>query len=273
MFVVVRFLKPSEFHTVVETSSPWWAFPLFLQNFLLPVSTDAAGPLGVTWSLAIEEQFYLVWPLIVQFCPTHQLRRICVAVMCISPGLRYYLSLHHVNLYTNVFCRLDGLMAGALLALLVRSDDFVASKVLKRAWILLAIAAPLAFMTEAYHARWIVFSFTALASASFVYVSMFSKQKWLQILMTNRFLIYTGIISYGLYLLHKIPFGIVQALHLDQHPYLPLPIIFVMSFALAALSWSLLEKPFLNLKRFFASKPPHSAVHSPGASAFATDGK
>jgi peptidoglycan/LPS O-acetylase OafA/YrhL len=164
-------------------------------------------------------------------------------------------------------------MAGALLALLVRSDDFVASKLLKRAWILLAIAAPLAFMTEAYHARWIVFSFTALASASFVYVSMFSKKKWLQILMTNRFLIYTGIISYGLYLLHKIPFGIVQALHLDQHPYLPLPIIFVMSFALAALSWSLLEKPFLNLKRFFASKPPHSAVHSPGASAFATDGK
>src|SRR5580693_8644950 len=53
MFVVVRFLKPSEFHTVVQTSSPWWAFPLFLQNFLLPVSTDAAGPLGVTWSLAI----------------------------------------------------------------------------------------------------------------------------------------------------------------------------------------------------------------------------
>src|SRR5580700_11689422 len=34
MFVVVRFLNPSEFHTVVQTSSPWWAFPLFLQNFL-----------------------------------------------------------------------------------------------------------------------------------------------------------------------------------------------------------------------------------------------
>ncbi len=273
MFVVVRFLKPSEFHTVVQTSSPWWAFPLFLQNFLLPVSTDAAGPLGVTWSLAIEEQFYIIWPLIVQYCPTNQLRRICVAVICISPGLRYYLSLRHVNLYTNVFCRLDGLMAGALLALLVRSGHFVDSKLLRRAWILLAVAAPLAFIAEAYQARWIVFSFTALASASFVYVSMFSKQKWLQALMTNRFLIFAGTISYGLYLLHKIPFGIVQALHLDQHPYLPLPTIFVMSFALAALSWSLLEKPFLNLKRFFASKPPHSAVHAPGASAFATDGK
>src|SRR3984885_11738011 len=64
MFVIVRFLSQSEFQAVVQTSSPWWAFPLFLQNFLLPISTNAAGPLGVTWSLAIEEQFYLVWPLV-----------------------------------------------------------------------------------------------------------------------------------------------------------------------------------------------------------------
>ncbi len=255
MFVVVRFLNRSEYQDVLRTSSPWWAFPLFLQNFLLPVSTNAAGPLGVTWSLAIEEQFYAVWPLVVRFCSRTQLRRIAIAEICISPALRYYLALHRVDLYTNVFCRLDGLMAGALLALLVRAENFVAAKFLKRAWILLVAAAALAFGMEAHHARWIVFSFTALASASFIYVSMFSKRKWLQAVMNNRFLIYTGTISYGLYLLHKIPFGIVQTLHLDRNPYLPLPIIFVASFALAALSWNLLEKPFLNLKRFFESKP------------------
>ena len=256
MFVVVRFLNSSEYHLVVETSSPWWAFPLFLQNFLLAISTNAAGPLGVTWSLAIEEQFYLVWPLVVRFCSITQLRQLAIAEICLSPMLRYYLWLHHVDLYTNIFCRLDGLMAGALLALLVRSDNFVPSKLLQRAWILLLIAAPLAFLTEAFHARWIVFSFTALASAAFVYVAMFSERKWLQRIMTNQFLVYTGTISYGLYLLHKIPFGMVQVLHLDRRPYLPLPIILVASYALAALSWNLLEKPFLSLKRFFDSKPP-----------------
>ena len=133
MFVVVRFLNPSEYHVVVQTSSPWWAFPLFLQNFLLPISTNAAGPLGVTWSLAIEEQFYLVWPVVVRFCSFAQLRRLAVAEICLSPALRYYLSLHRVDLYTNIFCRLDGLMAGALLALLIRSENFVPSKILKRA--------------------------------------------------------------------------------------------------------------------------------------------
>jgi peptidoglycan/LPS O-acetylase OafA/YrhL len=257
MFVVVRFLNPSEFQAVVRQSSPWWAYPLFLQNFLIPIPTNGAGPLGVTWSLAIEEQFYLIWPLVVRFCSLTQLRRVAVAEICISPALRYYLSLHHVNLYTNVFCRLDGLMAGALLALLVHSDNFVPSKLLKRAWISLAVAAPLAFVTEALNARWIVFSFTALASVSFVYVSLFSPRKWLQVVMTNRFLVYTGTISYGLYLLHKIPFGVVQTLHLDRHPFLPLPIIFVTSYAMAAVSWNLLEKPFLRLKRLFEARPAH----------------
>jgi peptidoglycan/LPS O-acetylase OafA/YrhL len=48
---------------------------------------------------------------------------------------------------------------------------------------------------------------------------------------------------------------VVQTLHLDRNSYLPFPMIFITSFALAALSWNILEKPFLNLKRFFVSKP------------------
>jgi peptidoglycan/LPS O-acetylase OafA/YrhL len=255
MFVVVRFLSRSEFQAVIQQSSPWWAFPLFLQNFLLPVSTNAAGPLAVTWSLAIEEQFYLIWPLVVRFCSPRALGRLALAEICISPALRYVLALHHVNLYTNVFCRLDGLMAGALLALLIRSAGFVPEKLLDRFWIALVITAPLAFLAAELRAQWIVFTFTSLACASLVYVSLFSPQKWLQAIMTNRFLMFTGLISYGLYLLHKVPFGFVQTLHLDRNPRLPFPLIFVMSYVLALLSWYLLEKPFLGLNRFFKEKP------------------
>jgi peptidoglycan/LPS O-acetylase OafA/YrhL len=255
MFVIVPLLRPQEARTVFDKSSPWWAYPLFLQNFLIPVPTQAAGPLAVTWSLAIEEQFYLVWPWVVRYSSYAQVRRIAISVICLSPALRLYLSFHHVNLYSNLFCRLDGLMAGALLALLVRSANFVPSNFVKRAWIALLISAPLAFVTEALDARWIVFSLTAAASASFVYLSLFSAQKWLQRALTNRFLVYTGTISYGLYLLHKIPFDIAETLRLDRHALLAAPIIFVACYAAAALSWNLLEKPFLELKRFFKSKP------------------
>jgi peptidoglycan/LPS O-acetylase OafA/YrhL len=254
MFVILRFATPSEFRTVVQQSAPWWAYMLFLQNFIMPVSTNAAGPLAITWSLAIEEQYYLVWPLVVRLWSPANLRRVALAVICISPGLRYYLSLRHVNLYTNVFCRLDGLMAGAFLAVLVRSDKFDPPRYVRRAWLLLIIAALMAVVTEALSARWIVFSFSALASVSFLYLAMFSEQKWLQTTMTNRFLIYTGTVSYGLYLLHKIPFGLVETLHLDWNPLLPYPIIIITSYILATLSWVFIEKPFLNLKRFFDPK-------------------
>ena len=68
MFVVVPLLSPSVGSIVVARSSPWWAYPFFLQNFLVYHSASAAGPLGVTWSVAIEEQFYVVWPVIVRCC-------------------------------------------------------------------------------------------------------------------------------------------------------------------------------------------------------------
>jgi peptidoglycan/LPS O-acetylase OafA/YrhL len=46
-----------------------------------------------------------------------------------------------------------------------------------------------------------------------------------------------------------------QTFHLDRYPALALPVTFAAAFLLAFLSWNILEKPFLGLKRFFKSKP------------------
>jgi peptidoglycan/LPS O-acetylase OafA/YrhL len=258
MFVIVPILRPSDAHIVFEArSSPWWAYPIFLQNFLVPIPTAATGALGVTWSLAVEEQFYLVWPWVVWLCTESQLRKIAIAVICFSPILRFYLSMHQVNIYSNTFCRLDGLMAGALLALIIRSVEFSPSKFLTRAWIIFLVSAPLALVVEAVHARWIGFSVIALTSVSFVYLALFSRQRWLHALLTNRFLVYTGTISYGIYLLQKIPLDGAKTFHLDKHQFLALPITAAATYAMAAISWNLLEKPILKLKRFFESRPIH----------------
>jgi peptidoglycan/LPS O-acetylase OafA/YrhL len=258
MFVVVPVWRPAEGHAVFEPrSSPWWAFPIFLQNFLLPIPTMATGALGVTWSLAVEEQFYLVWPLVVRFFDESQLRKTAIAVICVSPLLRFHLSLHHVNIYSNTFCRLDGLMAGALLAVTVRSVSFFPTKFLTRAWIILLVSAPIALAIDmAFHAQWIIFSFTALASVSFVYLALFSTQKWLHAVLTARFLVYTGTISYGIYLLEKIPLDAARSFHLDQHQLLALPITAAVTYAMAIVSWNVLERPLLRLKRLFEARTP-----------------
>jgi peptidoglycan/LPS O-acetylase OafA/YrhL len=258
MFVIVPLLRPSEAHAIFEArSSPWWAYPLFLQNFLVPIPTSATGLLGVTWSLAVEEQFYLVWPLVVRFCTKAQLRRIATVVICLSPALRFYLSLHQVNIYSNTFCRLDGLMAGALLAVVIRSVGFHPSKFVTRAWILFLVSVPLALGIESFHARWIGFSLVAAASVSFVYLALFSTQNWLQALLTNRPLVYTGTISYGIYIPEKIPLDVAKVLHLTEHPFLSMALTTGATYAIAAVSWKLLEQPFLKLKRNFEAKTIH----------------
>jgi peptidoglycan/LPS O-acetylase OafA/YrhL len=259
MFVMVPLLRPSETAEIfAPRSSPWWAYLLFLQNFLVPVPTQATGLLGVTWSLAVEEQFYLVWPWVVRFCSQAQLRFVAVAVICASPVLRLFLSLHGINIYSPTYCRLDGLMAGALLALLIETPGFDSSRLTRHAWIGMVTAAPLALLTEALGARWIVYSFVVIASACFIYLALFSSENWLRAALTNRFLVYTGAISYGLYLLHKIPFDGAKAFHLVRYQALVYQGLVLLggiaaSYGLAALSWNLLEKPCLRLKRFFAS--------------------
>jgi peptidoglycan/LPS O-acetylase OafA/YrhL len=73
----------------------------------------------------------------------------------------------------------------------------------------------------------------------------------------NRFLIYTGTIRYGIYLLEKIQTDTAMSLNLDQrHAAFVLPLTAVATFGLAMLSWNLLEKPFLGLKRFFERERP-----------------
>jgi peptidoglycan/LPS O-acetylase OafA/YrhL len=251
MFVVVPLVRPSEASQIFAARSmPWWSYLIYLQNFIVPSITRATGLLGVTWSLAVEEQFYAVWPLVVRFLTETQLRRLSITLICCSPILRFFLHRQGFEVYPNTFCRLDGLMAGALLALAFRSKSFSPDAYVRPAWITLIVASPLAFIT-AGRAEWLVYSFTALASVSFVCVALCSKQKWLQAVMANRFLVFSGAISYGIYVLEKIPTDAALSLHLDHHPALMLLITAVATYALAILSWNLLEKPFLRLKRYF----------------------
>jgi peptidoglycan/LPS O-acetylase OafA/YrhL len=142
--------------------------------------------LGVTWSLAIEEQFYLIWPLVVRYFSAAQIKRIAMFVILASPLLRLFLVGHHVNVYSSFFCRLDGLMARALLAVVLRMKTFGPARYVKLAWASFLLAAYLAILADNQQVRWIAFSMTFLASVAFVYVALFSLGKWVQSFFRNR---------------------------------------------------------------------------------------
>ena len=261
LFVLPR-IHPADASLVFSPrSSPHWAYLLFLQNFFVPVPTAAFSLLGVTWSLAVEELFYLFWPLIVRLCTQKQLLTLACAVIGISPVMRYFAAEHGVLIYSNPFCRLDGLMCGAVLAVMVRSSRFASSRYVFQAWTTLAFSLGLAVFLDYHRELWLVFSFVALSAMCLVYLALFSEQKWFRRVLTNRALVYTGTVSYGMYVLEKIPLGGVKEFHLDGHPWFAFSLALTATYAVATFSWIALEQPFLHLKRYFEFPVAHPARH------------
>lgn len=82
-------------------------------------------PLQHFWSLAIEEQFYLVWPFLVLKLARRRLIAVCCGLMVLGLSLRAFLYWIHLPIaaYTWTFCRADSLAAGAIVALSVRDPD------------------------------------------------------------------------------------------------------------------------------------------------------
>jgi peptidoglycan/LPS O-acetylase OafA/YrhL len=76
--------------------------------------------LGVTWTLAIEEQFYLIWPLVVYLCPPRRLAWVCASLVLgalLFRGFAVHAGASGPFLHTFTLCRMDTLAMGALLAI------------------------------------------------------------------------------------------------------------------------------------------------------------
>jgi peptidoglycan/LPS O-acetylase OafA/YrhL len=255
MFVVVPLLRPQDALEIFRRAHPWWSYPFFLQNFFVPDPVSAPGPLGVSWSLAVEELFYLVWPFFVRFVPMRRLETGAWTVCLLSPLLRLSFVNHGWLIYSNPFCRLDGLMAGGLLAILVRKSDFRAARHLRPAWVSFLLGGVLAIVSELYGQRWLTFSLAVFASAGFVYLAQFSEWTWVKTAVTNRFLMFSGTISYGLYILHKLPVDVLKSQGFPTlHPRTAFWISLVAAYLVASASWFFLEKPLLRLKRLFETR-------------------
>ena len=103
---------------------------LFLNNWRLLLHHQMAGnTIGHFWSLAVEEQFYLMWSLCVWLVPSRYLGRICAATFVGVLALRVGLLWHggpSQAIVENTFTRMDTLLAGAACAIIVRRKDLLA---------------------------------------------------------------------------------------------------------------------------------------------------
>jgi peptidoglycan/LPS O-acetylase OafA/YrhL len=284
----------SELFGTVQDQSLYW---LYLSNFAKFLHNGwEHSILSVTWSLAIEEQFYLVWPLIVLLCSRRTLVAIAVAAIITSVAMRGVMSsanVDHIMIYAITFCRLDGLSVGALVALITFNNPRGTEIFSRWAWPIAGLMLLGIGFNMYWHksAQWIhgpgqTFGYTifAILYACVLIKGYLAKPgSMLHWSLTQRPLLLLGKYSYAIYLFH-LPVQVVVAnyiygpeqFHSFGGSFLPGQLLFVLiSFPpcllLAWLSWNLLEKPCLSLKRFFpmdsipakADQLPPSTAPSP----------
>jgi len=214
-----------------------------------------------TWSLAIEEQFYFIWPLLLvasfflaKKTPWLLVWFIVVTIAAVYVW-RWWLFAHEANIdriYNGLDTRADALMWGALLAVIsvLRNEKEFSKKIRYLAWPAISWMVYMTATASWYSPLHYQLPLLAFYVATIVLIAILSlndSSSTLVRLFSWSPLKFVGKISYGLYLWH---FPVQRfLLPLDLSPFFLLLVVFLFTFILAVISWYGVEKRFLR-KRY-----------------------
>jgi peptidoglycan/LPS O-acetylase OafA/YrhL len=251
----------------------------YLQNWMFSHNADQFILLDHTWSLAVEEQFYLLWPLVLlSFYKAGKMRPamlLCLGLIALSWCLRLYLGWNEAYKWAYTFtpARFDNLAFGALLSLLcIQKSPWlkhlrkVSPYIIAVCFVMVSTLMFLGAMKSgdvegANHASVVygLIIFSVLHASLLAYVFLNPTTNLLNCILSIKPMRMLGKISYGLYLFH-VPVMMIGVRFLYDNSslgYWPAHVIVLLggggvSFLMAYLSYHFYEKLFLRLKDKFA---------------------
>ena len=234
------------------------------------------GLLSITWTLAIEEQFYLLWPLglsaLLRRMNRTRIAHILIGVAVLEMVGRLVLSYAGVStewLQYSTVTHSDGLLMGSALALLWSSGgEWKAWPTLKKLSTPIGIGAVavlavvLVFGDPKLHLAFFWIALAVLATTALLISLIAQPASPLNKLLSVRPLQWIGKRSYGFYLWHFPILGVVFSLHLPvAHRHTThFLLVFGATFVIAGLSYRIIERPFLNRKTRFAMVNPDAST-------------
>lgn len=207
---------------------------------------SVAGPL---WSISVEEQFYLVWPLVLSALGIRQLKRLCFLLIILANVIRVVMEKKGagwVTFWCSTFTWVDTIAAGALLAIWLHhgAPRFAA-------WQRVALGFAGLFIWIAGGRYQSIFVYPDIAHYPLILAgSILMLLSVLGSTLTSRVLIFLGRISYGLYVFHLAMLTLVWFVF-GKFTLTSAAAGLVLTILAAALSYYLLEQPFLRLKKRF----------------------
>lgn len=240
---------------------PW--LMTYLTNIYQSIHNTYIGDFSHFWSLAVEEQFYLFWPFIILFIKPNKTLKIIILTIIISIITRCYLYFYVGKwMATSYFtlCCMQTLGLGALLAYIkVYKPDFE-KKLSNPVWLYLVFCLYIIslfvqnkFNLGWYKEIWDSFFFAILAFFVIMRASENRFKGVLKIILENKFIAYSGKISYGLYVYHLfIPtlfYYISPRIGLSiSNKYTFFVAAYFLTFLIAHISWKFIELPINKLK-------------------------
>jgi peptidoglycan/LPS O-acetylase OafA/YrhL len=236
---------------------PLWSYFVYIQNYMMAYSgTYGAKILTPTWSLGLDEQFYLLLPAILYFFKKEWIPYAVVPLIIAAPIFRASTDMFYMKILPFQM-RMDGLFIGVLLAYFVCEKELLRRTIGKGKLILAVILVLLTlifFLTyfnkigELNHSLFnVVFALLILSAISF-------RKGLLSKLLSSRVLQFFGFVSYGTYLFHQFISGILHATILNQQPRLSnladfgvTMLTLVLSILVGFLLHLYIEKPLIKL--------------------------
>jgi len=254
-----------------DGAMPLWSYATFTQNFFMADRMSwGAHWLAVTWSLAVEEQFYLLLPVAVYFLSPRALPRVLLVMVLAAPILRLAFVAQGNGFAAQVLtpARADALLLGALCAYGIRQAAFKALLQRNIPWmyvLLLAFALGVAALSIANPSTTgaspqAAFRYSLLAGmySTFLLIAISEKHGIISWIARRPWLARMGIIAYGTYIFHQGILGLAHHFLLGQLPrirdFADLAVTLgalAASLALAMLSWKYFEKPILRFGHSF----------------------
>jgi peptidoglycan/LPS O-acetylase OafA/YrhL len=205
---------------VSATAGRWWNYVFFLTNFDIIRHNAALNAfVDIEWSVAIEEQFYLFWPLVFAGTPRRWFPALCAAMLIGSLGYYYQWSHVHMRVYFSTFTALSSFATGALLAWVAFAKQeqlkAVVSAIPRLVFPLLYAVGMYILMSkgkfaELYHVpKWMYHAFGDVFFATIIAEQCFHARPLLpagRLSLLDRL----GKMSYGLYLLHIVALEVVM---------------------------------------------------------------
>jgi peptidoglycan/LPS O-acetylase OafA/YrhL len=263
------------FEWLLGNPLPLWSYATFTQNVPMGLHHDFGSQwLAPTWSLAVEEQFYLVVPLLVWLLPRRRLALVALLLIFLAPVLRAACGWSRASAYVWTPCRNDALLTGALLAVVVRDRQLLA---LLRANRALLYAVFIGFLGVVAMITWRPQSFGSADHSwfaglygTFLLLAVVDDDTLVARVLRHRALIWLGITSYGIYLFHQPVSGLVHGFLGDGKPAINTAagcgltlLALALTLVTAAASYRFFERPFLAWGHRFRYQPAAAPPAAP----------